>query len=105
MAARKGSATDGGDLEAAQRAFVKDLLLEVRQTVSPSGDDGLRIHTVVFRDTEGVKIGIWQESVVWKESDIPLLSKMLAALHRAYWKSSDMAHNGQRPNWAKKNGH
>lgn len=100
MAKYKSPATDGQDLAAALLAFKTDLHLEVRQTFVPLAQDELEIHTLVYREVEGVKLGIYKECVVWRPSDFPILNKALGALHRAYWKASDLAHSGARPAWA-----
>lgn len=92
MSKFKSPSPDGQDIAAAAGSFKKDLNLEVRQVVSPTGGGELKIVTECYRDMEGVRIGIAHDVVIWTESGLALPAKMLAALHRVYWQASDLAH-------------
>lgn len=81
----------GLDIAACLRAFPTDLGLQAEQILDCHQEDTVLITTRVWRDVEGVKIGICRESVLWTASDIPLLSKQLASLHRMYHKADYMA--------------
>ena len=96
MSKYKSPAPDGQDLQAALNSLQKDYGVCCRQTLSPLPDGRLAIDTVAWREVEGVRLGIAQERREWSPSGLPLLSFLLASVHRVYWKTSDMAHNGAR---------
>lgn len=96
MSKYKSPAPDGQDLQAALDSLQRDYGVRCRQTLSPLPDGRLAVDTVAWREVEGVRLGIAQERREWSPCGLPLLSFLLAAVHRIYWKTSDMAHSGTR---------
>lgn len=92
MSKYKSPAPDGQDIASAMASLEHELMLRVRQTVQSHYPNELVIITEVYREVEGVKIGIAHDRVLWQPSGLPLPAKMLAALHRVYWQASDLAH-------------
>lgn len=96
MSKYKSPAPDGTDLQAALASLEQDYALCSSQTVSPLKDGRLQVVTRVWRDVDGVRIGVVVETREWSPAGLPLLSFLLASVHRAYWSASDLAHAGGR---------
>jgi hypothetical protein len=92
MAKFTSPAVTGIDLAACYRAFEKDLGLHCYQTEHTHSDDRLVITTVVVRVVGETRFKVFEQVAYWHPSDVPLLNKKLAAIHRAYHEADRRAH-------------
>jgi len=86
------SATTGVDILNAINAIKGDLNLQVRVTITGATDQDMGIEVEVYQDINGVKIGVARNKYLWDAGDVPLLTRVMHALHQGYWAAEVMAH-------------
>jgi hypothetical protein len=82
----------GEDLLKVFKSITDDTGCYAQQTIKPSSNGGLSIRTVVYREANGVRIGIAQDDRYWRPSGDDLDALLMGALHRVYWLAYELAH-------------
>jgi len=82
----------GEDLAMVFKTIFNDTGCNAQQTIKPSSNGGLSIRTVVYRQVEGVRIGIAQDDRYWRPGSDDLDVLLMGALHRVYWLAYELAH-------------
>ena len=99
------SPCDGADILQAMVAFTEDASCKVVVSVDVGEvPDHLWVTVRAYTD-HGARLGVAKECAAWTPNGLPLLSVIIAALHRAYWRATGLATGGAttptNPPWAR----
>lgn len=78
------SRPDGEDIRKALEAFEKDLGLKSRLSWFNGDEDELVVVVEVYRELNGVRIGICKKRSVWREGNIDIVQRCLQTIYYAY---------------------
>jgi len=81
----------GEDLVNVLKTISEDTGCYAQQTIKLASNGGLAIRTIVYREQNGVRLGIAQDDRYWRPGDVDLDYKLMGALHAVYWKAYELA--------------